>query len=161
EQRLLDSGVRRLERIVFPVEAAAALRDRSEGRQEDRPEERIVVALPEGRVRVREDRGGRLAPEILDRVARVGQPAQGRCLLRDERPDEGPVLVERGAVPGRVLLEREGQLGSALGRVRREAERTQGLVQVRSTDRHATALRDRGPVSYRGRGGARLAHARP
>ena len=67
-------------------------------------------------VRAREDRGGRLALQIVDRVARVGQPAQRRRLLLDEPAHERAVLVERRALARRVLLEREGDLRAALGR---------------------------------------------
>ena len=55
--------------------------------------------------------------------------------------DERPVLVERRPVAGRMLLEGERKLGAALGREGREAERAQGLVEVRCPDRHEFLLR--------------------
>ena len=93
---------------------------------------------------VREDRRGRLAAEVVDRVARVGQAAQRRRLLLDEAADERPVLVERGPAAGRMLLEGERQLGAALGRECREAERAQGLIEVRCAERHRSDYAARG-----------------
>ena len=91
-------------------------------------------------VRAREDRGGRLAPKVLDRVARVGQAAQRRRLLLDEAAHERPVLVERRPAARRVLLEGERHLRAALGRERAEAERAQGLVEMRGAQ-HAHITR--------------------
>ena len=104
---------------------------------------------PSAGVRVREDRGRRLAPQIFDRVAGVREPAQCRRLLLDEGPDERPVLVERRAVPRRVLLEGERQLRTPLGGECREAEGAQGLVEVRCPKRHE-CIYEAGPVSYPG-----------
>ena len=128
EQGLLEIEIRRLERLVLPVEPTAALGRPREHRQQDRAEQRIVAGFAEARVRAREDGCRRLAAEILDRVARIGQPAQRRRLLLDEPLHERAVLVERRAVARRVLLERERHLRSALGGERGQAERAQGLV---------------------------------
>ena len=81
-------------------------------------EERVVARLAEPGVCAGEDRGSRLAPQVVDRVARVGQPPRGRRLLLDEAADERAVLVERRP-SGRVLLERERDLRAALGGERR------------------------------------------
>ena len=85
---------------------------------------------------MREDGRCRLAPQVLDRVPGVGQSAQRRGLLGDERPHERPVLVQRRPVAGRMLLECERQLRAPLGREGGEAERAQGLVEVRCPERH-------------------------
>ena len=111
-------------------------------------EEGVVAGRPEPRVRVREDRRRRLAAQVVDRVARVGEPAQRRRLLRDEGAHERPVLVERGPVAGRVLLEGERKLRAALGGERREAERAQGLVEVRCPDRHESFYAAARRISY-------------
>src|SRR5581483_8872164 len=148
EQRPLDLCVRGRECLVLPVETTAALRDRTQERQQDRPEERVVLARGETRMCAGEDRGRRLTAKVVDRVARVRQAAKCRSLLVEEAPDEGPVLVERRAVARRVLLERERQLRTALDRERRETESAQRLVEVRCPKRHAAQLRDRGAVSY-------------
>jgi hypothetical protein len=83
---------------------------------------------------MREDRRGGLVLQVLDRVARIGQAAQRRRLLLDERAHERPVLVQRRAAASRMLLEGERDLRAALGRERREAERAQRLVQVRGAN---------------------------
>ena len=137
EERLLEVGVRGVERLVVPVEAAATLGGPRQHRQQDRPEERIVAGVADPGVGAREDRGRGLALQIVDRVARVGQPAQGRCLLLDEAADERAVLVERRACSRRVLLERERDLRAALGRERAEAEAAQRLVEMRCAKRRA------------------------
>ena len=125
-----------LEGLVLPVEAARALGDGGERRDEDRLEECVVPGRPEPRVGVREDRRGRLATEVVDGVASVREAAEGGRLLGHERAHERAILVERRPVPGRMLLEGERQLGAALGGERCEAERAQGLVEVRCPDRH-------------------------
>ena len=98
EQRVLEVGVGGVERLVVPVEAAAALSSPRQHRQEDRAEERVVVRLREPRVRPREDCGGRLAPQVVDRVTGVGQPPERRRLLLDEPAHERAVLVQRRPV---------------------------------------------------------------
>ena len=120
------SAYARVERIVVPVEPAAALGDRGEHRQQNRPEERVVLRRADSRVRVREDRRGRLAAQVVDRVPRVGQPAQRRRLFLDEAAHERPVLVERRPAARRVLLERERQLRPALDRERRRGRTRAG-----------------------------------
>jgi len=132
EERVLDLRVRSGEGVVVPVEPAAALGDRGQHRKQDRPKERVVLARAHARVRVREDRGGGLAPEIVDRVARVRETPKRRGLTVDEATNKRPVLVERRAVARRMLLERKRELRAALDRERSEAERSQRLVQVRS-----------------------------
>ena len=121
----------------MPVEAAAPLGDGGEKRQEDRAEERVLVRVAEPVVRAREDRGGRLARQVVKSVARVRQSAQRRRMLLDEAAHERAVLVQGRSLPGRVLLERERQLRPAFGRERGKAERAQGLVEVQSSKRHA------------------------
>ena len=59
EQRALELGVRAVERLVAPVEAAAGLGDVGEQRQHDRPQQRLVAGL--AGVRGGVDRRRRLA----------------------------------------------------------------------------------------------------
>ena len=75
EERSLDLGVRGVEGVVVPVEPAGPLGDGGQQGQQDRPEERVVRGRAHSRVGVREERGGRLAPEIVERVSRVREPA--------------------------------------------------------------------------------------
>ena len=104
----------------------------------------------DARVRVREDRGRRLAAQVVDRVARVGQPPQRRRLLLDEAAHERAVLVERRPVARRMLLERERQLRAALDGERGEAEARAATRRdaVRAATPHASVTRARGLVSY-------------
>src|SRR5262249_4855300 len=134
--------------VVLPVEPTRAFGDRRERREQDRTEERVVVGRPQTGVGVREDRGSGLTAKILDRVSRVREPSERRSLLGDERSDERPVLVERRPAARRVLLERERQLRAALRRERGQAERAQGLIQVRCPERHRLfyALGKRSPT---------------
>ncbi len=99
-------------------------------------------------MRAREDRGRRLPLEVVDRVPRIREPAKRRRLLLDERAHERPVLVERRPVRRRVLLEGERDLRAALGCEGSQAERAQGFVEVRSSQRHARLLRAGRPLSY-------------
>ena len=140
EERLLEIRVGRVERLVVPVETTAALgRPRQHRHEIERKSASSSVS--EARVRSREDRGGRLALAVVDRVPGVGKAPQRRRLLLDEAADERPVLVERRAVTRRVLLERERNLSPALRRERGEAEAAQRLVQVRCPESHTRELR--------------------
>ena len=126
EERLLEIRVGRVEGVVVPVEAAAALGGPRQHRQQNRAEERVVAGIADAGVRAREDRRGRLALQIVDRVARIREAAKRRRLLVDEAADERPVLVERRTVARRVLLERERHLRAALGGERSRGRRRAG-----------------------------------
>src|SRR5207253_383294 len=139
-------------------ETAATLGDRGQHRQQDRPEQRVVLARAHPGMGTCEDRRRGLAPKVVDRVARVGEATQGRRLLVDETADERPVLVERRpAAACRMLFEGEGKLRAALDGERRETEGAQRLIEVRSTQRHGVsyAPAGRSPTSpYTPRGWA-------
>ena len=83
------------------------------------------------------DRGGGLAPELLERKQSVVAAAQPVGPLVDETPDEGPILVQRRSAAHDVLLEGERQL-TVLGlelpqEVGKRAERvgTKGVMELR------------------------------
>ena len=139
---MLEVRVCGVEGIVVPVEPAGALGSPRQHRDEYRAEEGVVGRLGQTRVRAGEDRGGRLALEVVDRIARIGQASQRRRLLFDETPHERPVLVERRPVTRHVLLERERHLCAPFGRERGEAKRAQRFVEVRSAEQsHGVQLR--------------------
>ena len=144
EQRPLEIGVGGVEGVVVPVEPAAALGRPGQHRQQDRAEERIVAGGAEPGVRAREDRRGRLALQIVDRVARIGQPAQRRRLLVDEAAHERPVLVERrSARASRAPRTRTGP-------ARRARRRTPRGRRRAGTRRGAERAAPRGAVTRRG-----------
>ena len=62
----------------------------------------------------REDRGGRLALQLLERDQRVVPAAEPWRALLDERPHERAVLVERRPAGVLVLDERDRQLGAVV-----------------------------------------------
>ena len=76
-------------------------------------------------MRAREDRGRRLAPELLQGDRCVLAPLELRAARLDVRRDERPVLVERGPARSSVLLERERDLRALLDLLREEAERAE------------------------------------
>src|SRR5213078_4404980 len=91
----------------------------------------------------REDRGGRLALQLVEcdsRVLALLQPVRAHL---DERPDERLVLVERRPSVRAMLLEGERQVG-AFGELRQqrperaETEAAQRVVEVRRTHGHAS-----------------------
>src|SRR5581483_8275266 len=137
EQRRLQVGVGALERVVVPVEAAARLRRGDEQAEQDRAEERLLVRGLRPGVGAREDARRRLPRQLLEREQRVVAAAQPLRARLDEAAHEGAVFVQRGAVPLRVLLEREGQLLAALLQVaeqvgeRAEHEGAEREVEVR------------------------------
>ena len=84
----------------------------------------------------REDRGRRLAPQLVDRDLRVGELGEPERARLDVVADERPVLVEAG----RVLLDDEGQLSRLVSLAAevgkgRQAEGAEDFVQVRSANR--------------------------
>ena len=101
EERLLDRGVGVLERVVLPVEAAGALGDGGERRQQDRPEERVVVARAEARSgRARRSRrpargGGRRSRCACPAAGAASAPAPRRSRGRaaGTRRSDGPPRV--------------------------------------------------------------------
>ena len=103
-----------------------------------------MLVRPRAGVRAREDRGRRLATELVHRKLRVGSaPERVRARL-DERFDEGPVLVERRPVVGAVLLESERQVGAALQLLEQRTERAEAkspetVEQLRSAHDHNCA----------------------
>jgi hypothetical protein len=152
EEGLLEVGVGRLEGVVVPVEASAALRGRDQQTEEHRAEQRLVLAGAGAGVRPREDRCGRLAAELLEGEARVVSSGQDRLVLLDERTDERLELVQRGPAPLDVLLEGERQLGSLLELAseqheRAEHEATEERIEVRGPHGHDSGVRERGGVS--------------
>src|SRR5206468_6923464 len=83
----------------------------------------------------REDARGRLALKIRDGLAHVVPREQPLGARLDEAPHERPVLVQRRATVGAVLLERKGEIGPGLeilveGGERSEAEAAQRVVEV-------------------------------
>ena len=74
EQRPLELGVRAVERLVVPVEAAARLGDADQEVDEHRPEQRVVLGRLAARVRTRVDPGGGLARELLERDQASSRP---------------------------------------------------------------------------------------
>ena len=78
EERSLELGVRAFVRAVVPVEAAAHLGRAHQQRQQHAAEERFVLVRSRAGVRAREDRGRRLATELVHRKLRVGSRA-GAC----------------------------------------------------------------------------------
>ena len=76
-------------------------------------------------MRAREDRGGGLAQQLVERDPRVLARRQRARARLDERPHERPVLVERRPVALHVLLERERQLVAFLERAAEEDERAE------------------------------------
>src|SRR6185436_5226904 len=114
EERALEVGVRAVERLVVPVEPAAALRGRDQEAEEDGSEERLVLTRTCARVRAREDRRGRLSAELLER--QPGVLAGGKLVLAwlDERANEWLELVQRRPAALDVLFEGERELGALL-----------------------------------------------
>ena len=87
-------------------------------------------------MRPREDRGGRLALELVERHLCVLEGRDRVRAILQEGADERPVLVERRAACGLVLLEREREVTPVIQLVehRREsaqAERAQRVMEVR------------------------------
>ena len=135
EERGFELAVRALEDVVLPVEAATALRGGDEQREQDGVEQRLVLARLRARVGSREDRCGRLAPQVLEGQPRVVAHGERPRPLLDVAARERPVLVQGGSSDGRVLLERERQLVTAVHlevEVAKgaEAEVAERLVQV-------------------------------
>ena len=107
EERAFELRVRGVERAVVPVEAATALGRREQERQDDRAEECLVLVRARPCMRAREDARRGLAPQVLDREARVLAPRErGRARL-EEGAHERAVLVQRRTSERLVLLERE------------------------------------------------------
>ena len=73
EQRSLELGVGPVEGLVAPIEPAAGLGDVGQKRQRDRPQQGDVSLA---RVRGGVDRSRRLAAQLLEHDARVGERAQ-------------------------------------------------------------------------------------
>ena len=88
------------------------------------------------------DRGCRLAAQLVERDEGIVSGAQTRRPFLDEAADERSVLVERRPVTEAVLLEREGQVGTALVELpeeegeRPEGEAPQGELKVWRASRH-------------------------
>ena len=144
EQRTLELRVGACEGVVVPVEAAARFGRVHEQRQQHAREQCFIFTRARTSMRAREDRGGRLAQQLVDRELRVGSRSQRVCAVLDERLHERAVLVERRLRVGGVLLEGERQLGAALDlreqrAERPEAESPQSVVQLRSAHGHDCA----------------------
>ena len=155
EERGLEVGVRAVEGGVVPVEAAAGLGRGDEERHDDAAVQRTILVRAAGsgsgsRVRAREDRRGRLARELLQGDRRVLPARKPRRARLDEPAHERPVLVERRPAAAAVLLEREGDVGTALHLLREpakraEAEAAEGVVEARRAERHARHYGAGGP----------------
>jgi hypothetical protein len=142
-QRALELGVGTIERLVIPVESAAGFGRRDEEAHQNGAEERLVLGGLSPDMGSREDRGGRLALQLLERDQSIVPTAKPRGALLDERPDERPVLVEGRAGPMLVLDERDGEVGAVVELAEQERERSkdeapQGRVEVWSSRSHAT-----------------------
>src|SRR5215831_19970140 len=87
EERGLELLICVFERLVVPVETAAGLGCQDEETEENGAEERVLLACARTCVRVREDRGRRLALQLLEREPRVLPPSQYRLALVDVRAD--------------------------------------------------------------------------
>ena len=81
-------------------------------------------------MRAREDRGGRLAQQLVERDPGVVALRERVRARLDERAHERPVLVERRPVPLDVLLERERQVVALLERAAEEDERAQAEARA-------------------------------
>ena len=147
EQRPLELGVCGVERLVLPVEAAAALGDRGEEREQDRPEERVVLrrAEPECACAKIAAAGSRRRSSIALRAS--GSRRSVGAWLVDEPAHERPVLVQRRPVARRMLLERERQLRAALGGEGGEAEGPQATAGD-GVPGAQESVRGRAAVSY-------------
>jgi hypothetical protein len=144
EERAFELDVRAVERGIVPVEAAARLGCADQERQQHAAEQRLVLVGARACMCAREDRGRRLAAELVHRKLGVGPSTQRVRTTFDERFDEGPVLVERGPVVGAVLLEGERQIGPTLQlgeqrTERAEAESPETVEQLRSAHDHNCA----------------------
>ena len=144
EQRVLQLGVGALERAIVPVEASTRF---GGGDQQRDKNGRKSACSSDGfgpGVGAGEDRGRRLAQELVERdpgVLPAGQCAGARL---DEGPHKRPVLVERRAAALDVLLEGERQVVAFLERTAEEDEGAetkgaQGEMQLRCAYRHPSA----------------------
>ena len=141
---MLDLLVDAVEDTVVPVEAAARVGDGAEQREEDRVVERPLLVGLRACVRAGEDRGGRLALELLDRGRGVVEPEEPVGAGVDVAARQRPELVERGIAGRRVLLERERERDIVLRlavevRERAETEPAHGGVEVRRAHSHEVA----------------------
>ena len=133
EERRLELGVRAVERLVVPVEAAARFGGGHQQRQDDRAEERVLFIRALTGVRAGEDPRGRLAAQVVHGQSRVLADRERGGARLEEGADERAVLVERGPSERRVLLEGEREVGAALElraehAERSEAEATEGAM---------------------------------
>ena len=125
EERALELRVGTIEPAVVPVEAATCFGGRDDERQEDAAEERLVLGRSCTRVRAREDRRGRLAPQLVERDRGVLPFRELRAASVHVRPDERTVLVQRRTAARAVLLEGERDLRAVLDLLGEEAKRPQ------------------------------------
>ena len=145
EERTLELGVGALEGDVVPIEAATPLGGRDQERDENGAEESLLLGRLRASVRPREDRGGRLAQQLVERDPSVLAGGERTRPRLDERPDERPVLVEGRPVTLQVLLEGERQVVAFLERTAEvdegaQTEGAQGEVKVRCANRHSGCL---------------------
>jgi hypothetical protein len=141
EQRLLEARIGALEGVVAPIGPPGRLGDVGEERQQDRAQQRLLLAALGG-MRGRVYAGGRLAGQLLDRDPRVRERAEPVRPCLDVGAQQGPVLVE----PTRMLLEGERDLVAGLDvrgqeGERSQAEAAQAFVQVRGAHGHDLWLR--------------------
>ena len=145
EERLLELGVRAVERRVVPVEAAARLRGRDEQRQDDRAEQRLVLVGPRpacARAKIRAAGSARRSSSASRASSRFASVRRARL---EEGAHERPVLVEGRAAERLVLLEREREILVDEQPEGGEREAAQRAVEVRSAQGHAIRYSAAGP----------------
>jgi hypothetical protein len=143
EERPLQLGVSALERIVVPVEATTSLGGRHEQPEQDRAEERIVLARIRPCVRPGEDRRRGLALKLLERDQRVLAAAQPPLARLDEAAYERAIFVQRRPVALDVLFERERKWLAVVHLAHQEGERAEDeaperVVEMRRAGGHET-----------------------